>query len=158
MITKRAMKTNRGAGRHHNYLIFRHVSTFNDHLMFSLVGSPWCRTLPRLIEKLPDTFLNVGSKAGWNWNKTVFVTSDWCDGLYLILIPPSRGPKFLLREQLITERNLSRNYHSLSLPGIKRSRMAILHLFDNSELHVCHGKPHYCLIVCSLVHCKWSES
>ena len=66
MITKRAMKTNRGAGRHHNYLIFRHVSTFNDHLMFSLVCSIRCRTLPRLIEMLSDTFLNVDSKAGKN--------------------------------------------------------------------------------------------
>ena len=64
MITKRAMKTSRGAGRHHNYLIFRHVSTFNDHLMFSFVCSTRCRTLSRLIEMLPEAFLNVDSKAG----------------------------------------------------------------------------------------------
>ena len=38
MITRQAIKTNRGAGRHHNDLIFRHVSTFNDHLKFPLVG------------------------------------------------------------------------------------------------------------------------
>ena len=66
MITKRAIKTNRGAGRHHNDLMFRHVSTFNDHLKFPLVGSTRCRTLPRLIEMLPEAFLNVDSKEGKN--------------------------------------------------------------------------------------------
>ena len=61
MITRQAIKTNCGAGRLHNYLIFRHVLTFNDHLMFLLVGSIWCRSLPRLIELLPEAFLNVNS-------------------------------------------------------------------------------------------------
>ena len=58
------MKTNRVAGRHHKYLTFRHVSTFNDHLKFLLVGSTRCRTLPRLTEMLPEVFLNVDSKGG----------------------------------------------------------------------------------------------
>ena len=58
------MKINRGDERHHNYLIFRHVSTFNDHLIFPPVGSTRCRTLSRLIEMLPEAFLNVDSKAG----------------------------------------------------------------------------------------------
>ena len=63
MITRRAMKTNRGAGRI-NYLLFCHVSTFNDHLLFPIVGSIRYRTLPRLIDTLPGAFPNVDSKAG----------------------------------------------------------------------------------------------
>ena len=56
---------------------------------------------------LPEAFLNCNSKADENWNKPVFVTSDWFDGMWLILISPSWEPKFLLQEQSITERNLS---------------------------------------------------
>ena len=54
------MKTNRGPG---DIIIICHVSTFNDHLKFPLVGSTRYRTLPRLIEMLPEAFLNVDSKA-----------------------------------------------------------------------------------------------
>ena len=56
-------KGNESWGSRHNYLISRRVSTFNDHLMFPLVGSTRWMFLPRLIEMLPEVFLYVDSKA-----------------------------------------------------------------------------------------------
>ena len=58
------MKTNRVAGRHQIYLMVCHVSTFNDHLMFPLVGLTRCRTVPQSNEMLPVAFLDVDSKKG----------------------------------------------------------------------------------------------
>ena len=52
------MKTNHMAGRDHIYLMFRHFRHSRSLDVWT------CRTVPRLIEMLPEAFLNVDSKAG----------------------------------------------------------------------------------------------